>query len=126
MRHYRVTLGDALQAHEEALTYGGAPGIRSLDLIASAIGQPYHGYHRSIYRKAAALLQSLAQNHGFVDGNKRTALLSVDLLIRRSNYKYRGRSNDVARTLENLVLGVVEHRIDFDESVATFEALLRR
>jgi Fic family protein len=36
------------------------------------------------HRKAAALAQSLAQNHGFVDGNKRTAFYMVDLLLANS------------------------------------------
>ena len=41
----------------------------------SAIGRPYHGCHRRIYRKAAAPLHAVVSNHGWVDGNKRTALL---------------------------------------------------
>ncbi|MCW1920637.1 type II toxin-antitoxin system death-on-curing family toxin [Rhodobacter sp. KR11] len=86
MRHYRVTLMDVIAAHDEALTYGGRPGILNLDGIESAIGRPYSGYHRKISQKAAALLEALAQNHGFVDGNKRTALLATLLLIGRSGY----------------------------------------
>lgn len=85
-RAYRVTLADALTAHDEALTYGGRDGITSLDLIESALGRPYSGYHRTISKKAAALLQSMVKNHGFVDGNKRTAWLLVELLIVRSGY----------------------------------------
>lgn len=86
MRHYRVTLRDVIAAHDEALTYGGRHGILSRDGIESAIGRPYSGYHRKISQKAAALLEALAQNHGFVDGNKRTALLATLLLIQRSGY----------------------------------------
>jgi death-on-curing protein len=85
-RAYRVTLADALTAHDEALTYGGRDGITSLDLIESALGRPYSGYHRTISKKAAALLQSMVKNHGFVDGDKRTAWILVELLIVRSGY----------------------------------------
>lgn len=65
---------------------GGRPGISSLHLIQSALGRPYSGYHRPLYQKCAALLQSLVGNHGFVDGNKRTAWICVEILIERSGY----------------------------------------
>lgn len=65
---------------------GGRPGISSLHLIQSALGRPYSGYHRPLYKKCAALLQSLVGNHGFIDGNKRTAWICVEILIERSGY----------------------------------------
>lgn len=86
MSHYRVGLRDVIAAHDEALTYGGLAGILSLGGIESAIARPYSGYHRKMSQKAAALLEALTQNHGFVDGNKRTALLATLLLIDRSGY----------------------------------------
>ena len=66
-----MTIADAITAHDEALRYGGRPGIGSLDLVLSGLGRPYSGYHRPICRKAAALLESMVGNHGFVDANKR-------------------------------------------------------
>ncbi|WP_408642457.1 type II toxin-antitoxin system death-on-curing family toxin [Sinorhizobium chiapasense] len=86
-RHYRLTLADAITAHDEALTYGGLEGVSSLHLIESALARPYSGYHRPIAQKAAALLHSMVGNHGFADGNKRTAWLLVEILIDRSGYK---------------------------------------
>ena len=56
--------------------------------ILSAIARPYHGYHRFIHQKAAALLHGLVSNHGFVDGNKRTALYLVELMVQRSGYEF--------------------------------------
>ena len=85
-QHYRLTLSDAIQAHDEALTFGGRDGIVSLHLIESALGRAYTGYHRSIARKAAIVLHGVVSNHGFVDGNKRTAWILVELLISRSGY----------------------------------------
>ncbi|GLT09062.1 Fic family protein [Sulfitobacter porphyrae] len=67
---------------DEALTYGGRDGVSSLHLIQSAISRPYSGYHRSIAAKASALLESVVGNHGFIDGNKRTAWILVELLIK--------------------------------------------
>ena len=46
--------------------------------IQSAIARPYHGYHRLIQQKAAAPVHGIVRNHGFADGNKRTALYLVE------------------------------------------------
>lgn len=108
-RHYRVTLADALLAHDAALQHGGLSGILNRGLIESAISRPYSGYYRSMDAKAAALLHSLARNHGFADGNKRTCLLLVHLLIDRSGYTLHDR--DLARLntdLENLIVDTAE------------------
>ena len=119
--HYRVTLADVLAAHDEALTYGGRGGVVNLESIASAIGRPYSGYHRAISRKVSALLHSLAKNHGFVDGNKRTALLCTLLLIERSGYQLILSENE---RLDDIVVGVVEGKMVFDDLVAWFSAHL--
>src|SRR5688500_20377 len=75
-----------MEAHERALKFGGRAGVLSLDLVESAIARPYTGYYPSIAIKCAAFVQSLAGNHGFTDGNKRTTLYIVDLFVRRSGY----------------------------------------
>lgn len=126
-RHYRVTLADAIEAHELALaTSGGRPGILRLDNIESALGRPYLGYHRSIHRKAAALLQSVVQNHGFVDGNKRTATLLVTTLLDRSGYELvRFQRDNVSREFEALVLGLADRSRDFEDALAWFQANCR-
>lgn len=83
-----MSLRDVLDAHQRALESGGAPGILSADAVQSAIGRPYSGYHRHIWSKAAVLTHSLVTNHGFIDGNKRTALLAVHLLVERSGWTF--------------------------------------
>lgn len=89
-RHYRVTLGDVFEAHDSAIKLGGGrAGVQSLDLIESAIARPYAGYYRPIYKKAAALIQSIATNHGFTDANKRTAFIIFYLFIEKSGYAFR-------------------------------------
>ncbi|MCY4096130.1 MAG: type II toxin-antitoxin system death-on-curing family toxin [Gammaproteobacteria bacterium] len=84
--HYRITWADAIRAHEEALELGGATGVLDENRILAAIERPYDRYHIHIYEKAAALVESVIQNHGFVDGNKRTALYLVHILAERSGY----------------------------------------
>ena len=76
------------RVHEEALEDGGLSGIVNEDAVLSAIARPYHGYHRFIYQKAAALLHGVISSHGFIDGNKRTALYLVELMVERSGYEF--------------------------------------
>jgi death on curing protein len=115
--HYRLTLADAVLAHDQALSFGGLDGIISLHLIVSAIARPYSGYHRPIARKAAAVLHSMVGNHGFIDGNKRTAWLLVELLIVRSGYLL-----DIpdGERVDDLVVSVAAGTVDFDQLVDWF------
>jgi death-on-curing protein len=70
-----ITIEDAIAIHDEQLRlYGGAEGIRDEGLILSALLRPQTGYYADLIEEAAALWESLAMNHGFVDGNKRVAL----------------------------------------------------
>jgi death-on-curing protein len=114
--HYRLALSDALVAHELALARGGLPGILNLGLIESAIHRPYSGYYRRIHQKAAALVHSAARNHGFADGNKRTCLLLLLLLLDRSGYRLRGEGTaETERSVEQLIVDVAEGRMSFEE-----------
>ncbi len=56
-------------------------------MIRSALARPYHGYYPDIHQKAAALIHAIVSNHGFVDGNKRTALYLTELFVQRSGYE---------------------------------------
>lgn len=70
--------------------------LRESDLL-SALGRPYQGYHESIYEKAAALVHAIIFNHAFFDGNKRTALYLVELLLKKSGYKLLGSDSEIYR-----------------------------
>lgn len=114
-RHYRITLADALAAHDAALEHGGLPGVLNQSLVESAIGRPYSGYYRSVYAKAAALVHSIARNHGFADGNKRTCLLVLHLFVESSGYTLRSRSNALLNDeIEMLILDVANGHLDYD------------
>lgn len=126
-RQYRVTLADVLEAHHKALQAGGRRGVRDLASIESAIGRAYTGYYRPVHKKAAALVHSLAKNHGFTDGNKRTALLIMDLFLRRSGYHLLTDSEEKLNDeVEKLILDVVENRMDFETLVAWFKDRVTR
>jgi death on curing protein len=119
-------LRDVIEAHEAALTLGGHPGIRDAALIDSAIGRPYVGYTPRIHQKAAALAQSLTQNHGFVDGNKRTAFYVVDLFLARSGYDLLGLHHSPDVELENLVVTIAKGEIALPDIEAWFKARLQK
>lgn len=77
-----LRLEDALYIHEEQIRlFGGAKGIRDLGLIEAALLRPQTGYYPTILEEAAALWESLAMNHGFVDGNKRVAFACTDIFL---------------------------------------------
>ena len=106
----------------------GREGIADLGSIKSAIARPYHGYNRPLASKLAALIKSMACNHGFIDGNKRTAVVLTLVLVDRSGYRLAplpGEDLDNA-ALENLVLDLVCHRLDREQVEAWFKARLRR
>jgi death on curing protein len=70
-----LTVGEVLHIHWELIdSYGGIHGLRDQKLLESTIFRPQIGYYHTIAEEAAALMESLANNHPFLDGNKRIAL----------------------------------------------------
>ncbi|HEY1750535.1 MAG TPA: type II toxin-antitoxin system death-on-curing family toxin [Caulobacteraceae bacterium] len=73
-----LTIADVLAMHEDLIKrYGGATGVRDLGLLEAALYRPQTGYYADLVAEAAALWESLSQNHAFVDGNKRIAFASM-------------------------------------------------
>jgi len=69
--------------HELLLAeFGGADGVRDLGALESALMRPQLGYYDTLIDEAAALMESLAMNHPFVDGNKRVAFFVTDTFLR--------------------------------------------
>lgn len=62
--------------------FGGADGVRDMGALESALFRPQSGYYADTIAEAAALFESLAMNHPFVDGNKRVAFGAVDVFLR--------------------------------------------
>lgn len=91
-----LTLDDALYIHAEQLRlFGGAPGIRDLGLVESALLRPQTGYYSGVIEEAAALWESLAMNHGFVDGNKRVAFACLDIFLGLNDHEITATPEDV-------------------------------
>jgi death-on-curing protein len=69
-----LTIEDVLVIHADQIArFGGGEGVRDPGLLEAALFRPQTGYYASVIDEAAALWESLSQNHPFVDGNKRTA-----------------------------------------------------
>jgi death-on-curing protein len=73
-----LTLAEVLAIHDDQIErYGGSPGVRDLGLLEAALFRPQTGYYADLIEEAAALWESLAQSHPFIDGNKRTAFAAT-------------------------------------------------
>lgn len=66
--------------------FGGLHGLRDPGLLESAIFRPQIGYYDDLIHEAAALMESLANNHAFLDGNKRISLAVTDTFLRINGY----------------------------------------
>ena len=70
----------AIQGQQIA-EYGGSDGIRDSGLLESAVFRPQIGYYNGVVEEAAALLESLMNNHPFIDGNKRVAFAAAHTFL---------------------------------------------
>lgn len=73
---------------------GGQAGMRDLALLESAVACPRATVdgaelYAGVYSKTAALLDSLVNNHPFVDGNKRTGITATGLFLRLNGLRLR-------------------------------------
>ena len=83
MSHDYLTLADVLEMHRQLIDrFGGPHGIREIGALESAVLRPQMGYYDDLIAEAAALMESLAMNHPFVDGNKRIAFFAADTFLR--------------------------------------------
>lgn len=90
-----LTLEDVIWIHGEQLSlFGGAQGVRDEGLILSALLRPQTGYYSDLIEEAAALWESLAMNHGFIDGNKRVAFASTILFLQANGVTPTGTEED--------------------------------
>jgi death-on-curing protein len=83
-----LSIEDILAIHDEMLArFGGIAGLRDANGLSSAVGRPQGGYYADMIEEAAALFESLSQNHPFIDGNKRTAITATAVFLRLNGYK---------------------------------------
>ena len=115
-----ILLEDILEFHSE-LEESDIPvedGVRDMALLESAVNAPFHTFggqdlFPSIYEKAARLLYGIANNHAFVDGNKRTAVhaMEVFLIMNRVSLDY------TIDEMEVMVIGIADNTLTYEEAV---------
>ena len=82
-----IALEKVLEMHRGVIeTFGGSHGVRDRGSLESAILRPQMGYYDGLIEEAAALMESLSQNHPFIDGNKRVAFYATDAFLRLNGY----------------------------------------
>jgi death-on-curing protein len=116
-----VTIADALFFHQLLIErFGGASGVRDAGALESALHRPQTGYYDTLIHEAAALLESLVQNHPFVDGNKRVAFAVTDVFLRINDYRITADSQEIFATLMKLFAAQtfdMEHLIPWLERI---------
>jgi death-on-curing protein len=98
--------------HDRQLAeHGGLPGVRDLGAIESALARPQN---LAAYGEpdaadlTAAYAYGLARNHGFADGNKRTAWVAARLFLADNGYQLRFEPIDAVRTVEAVAAGALD------------------
>lgn len=99
-------------AHEEQLAeHGGPPGVRDPNLLASALGRPQQLANYGAPDAAdlaAAYAFAIARNHPFVDGNKRTAFVALELFLFLNGFELMASDADCVLTILDLAAGKLE------------------
>jgi death-on-curing protein len=82
-----LTVAEVEQMHRELIDeFGGRHGLRDRAALEAAVFRPQNGYYNSLAEEAAALMESLANNHPFIDGNKRIAFSAADTFLARNGF----------------------------------------
>ena len=121
-----LTLDEVLAIHADQIRrYGGSHGVRDMGLLSSALAMPQASFggvylHTSLAEMAAAYLFHVAQNHPFVDGNKRAALAAALAFIWLNERRLDAGEDD----LTELVLGIAAGRAGKSEAAVFINARL--
>lgn len=91
-----LSLAEVLAIHQDQIIrYGGSHGLRDPGALEAALFRPQTGYYQDILEEAAALWESLCQNHPFVDGNKRTAFAVTYTFLRINGYALTANADEI-------------------------------
>ena len=98
-----LTLIEALTIHLDQIErHGGSPGVRDQGALEAALYRPQTGYYQDLVEEAAALWESMSQNHPFVDGNKRTAFAVTYTFLAVNGVTITAEPDDIVDFIETL------------------------
>jgi len=105
-----LTVADVLGMHIALISrYGGAPGVRDPGGLEAALFRPQTGYYGDVVAEAAAMMESLAINHPFVDGNKWVAFAAADVFLRVNGWRLKRAPMEIfAEMIEMLESGTFD------------------
>ena len=109
-----LTLSEVLEIHKDQVArYGGALGVRDIELLKSAMGMPKATYggeflHSDAYEMAAAYLFHLVKNHPFLDGNKPVGAVATFVFLALNGHDLNASEDDYAE----MVLAVARGELD--------------
>jgi death-on-curing protein len=112
MRH--LTLGEVVELHQRLLIQSaGAPGVRDLGLLESALAQPHatfdgHDLHPTVVDKASALGFALVANHPFIDGNKRVGHAAMEVFLVLNGYEIDATVEEQERLMLDVAPGLLD------------------
>ena len=112
MSYDYIRVDDVIAIHADQIErYGGGHGLRDPGLLEAALFRPQTGYYPSLTDEAAALWESLSQNHPFVDGNKRTAFAATYVFLLINGLRITASDEDA----QDFVLGLYEaNQLNFE------------
>ncbi|HZR27392.1 MAG TPA: type II toxin-antitoxin system death-on-curing family toxin [Terriglobales bacterium] len=85
--HIYLTIAEVIEMHRQLIEeFGGPQGLRDRGALDAAIFRPQTGYYTSLAEEAAALMESLVNNHAFLDGNKRISFAASDTFLRLNGF----------------------------------------
>jgi death on curing protein len=87
MAEHYLTLAEVIEMHHQLIEeFGGAHALREQGSLESAVFRPQIGYYNNLAEEAAAFMESLANNHAFLDGNKRICFAAADTFLRVNGF----------------------------------------
>jgi death on curing protein len=115
-----LTVAEVLAMHADLIErYGGSHGVRDPGLLEAALFRQQTGYYADLIEEAAALWESMSQNHPFIDGNKRTAFAATYTFLAING----ARLTAGAQKTQNFLLGLYEeNQFTFDKLVPWLRA----
>lgn len=127
MKHFVWLLDDVvMRLHDEQLSeHGGLAGVRDFGAVQSALARPLNllSYENceDVAQLAAAYAYGIARNHGFADGNKRTALVVADMFLMLNGYEL---SSSPAENVIT-ILGVADGSMSENELAIWFQGNIK-
>jgi death-on-curing protein len=106
-----LTVAEVIAIHDHQIEeYGGMHGLRDQGALESAVFRPQTGYYNDLSEEAAALLESLVNNHAFIDGNKRVGFAAAHTFLLVNGFDFNVSSR---ATLEFIMKTMAEGKFRF-------------